>query len=165
MHFAPACLVALALSGAGCVNGKLSPLVPPLVGAVDTAACVVVDVFLVATPAGEVCEAAAGAVQAWLDSLAATPAPTAPTVTPSPAPTAPAVASVPLVASAATTPTARAAASPAPPTAAARSRRVPVGWRGHVIGHLRADVAARLADPAIAADFAARIDAALRPTG
>lgn len=189
-RLASACLVALAIFMAGCVGGKLSPIVPEVVGAVDTAACAVVDVFAGPVPAGAVCEAAAGAVQGWLDAFVAPPTPAVSAVAsgsavPPTAPVATSGASPPLAPAVAVVSAAPVGSTPAPATVAsapiqvprARAvvaqsaiatairpvavRRTPVAWRGHVIGHLHPDIAARLADPALAADFQARLDAAL----
>ncbi len=64
-------LAALALSQAGCVNGKLNPVVAPVVSAFDTAACELVTVYVANQEAGDVCTAAAGFFNKLLSGLSA----------------------------------------------------------------------------------------------
>ena len=64
-------LVALALSLAGCVNGKLSPLVAPIVNGIDQAVCKIVQVAdpSSAVYVGSVCDVAAPIVSGILSGL------------------------------------------------------------------------------------------------
>ena len=70
-----AALVAFVVVTSGCVNGKLSPAVAPIVATLDTVACDMIAVLSGSTVAGTACADVADVVQGVLTTLPALTAP------------------------------------------------------------------------------------------
>jgi hypothetical protein len=63
--------ITLALMSAGCVNGKINPVVPQIVSALDTAGCELITVYVSNVEAGDVCDTATAFFNGILSSLSA----------------------------------------------------------------------------------------------